>query len=371
MTAFDPLLGSLPPQDHDHDVLLIAGSRPEVARLAPVAAAFAAADRIRAITVASGEDPMRVDIAWEDLGARAEITLLLGELPGPNPADIAAALMTRLDALLVEQDPTAIVVYGGGMTATVAAQVAYWRQIPVIHMQAGAGTDDLLCPFPQEANRRIISQLASLFLAGSGSEQARSGPNVIVTGDAVHANPKPSSLRFATLLERIRDGRRHLLLVNLERPGSVGVLDGLPGLLTREPDTEVVVWGAQAGSAAALGLAQHERVIVVPDVALTELVRLVPLSSVVVSDDDALVADAPGLGAPAVHVEGTGIPEPGDSIRSISVAAVMSTVGQMLHASPRSEQFDGLEAARVEQAVAWMFGLSSSSKLPAPRTSAG
>jgi UDP-N-acetylglucosamine 2-epimerase (non-hydrolysing) len=41
MTEFDPQLGSLPVQDHDHDVLLIAGSRPEVARLAPVATAFA------------------------------------------------------------------------------------------------------------------------------------------------------------------------------------------------------------------------------------------------------------------------------------------------------------------------------------------
>ncbi|MEN3302372.1 UDP-N-acetylglucosamine 2-epimerase [Pseudonocardia sp.] len=371
MTAFDPLLGSLPPQDHDHDVLLIAGSRPEVARLAPVAAAFAAADRIRAITVASGADPMRVDIAWEDLAVPAEITHLLGRLPGPNPAEVASSLMTRLDALLVEQDPTAIVVYGGGMTATVAAQVAYWRQIPVIHMQAGTATDDLLCPFPQEANRRIIGQLASLVLAAGGSERAGSGPNVIVTGDPLHANPAPSDLRFVELMDRIRNGSRHLVLVNLQRPRSAGVLDGLPGLLAREADTEVVVWGTQAGSDATLDLARHERVIVVPDIALTELVRLVPLSAVVVSDDDQLVADAPGLGAPAVHVEGTGIPEPGDSIRSISVAAVMSTVEQMLRATPRVEEYDGLEAARVEQAVAWMFGLSPSSKLPAPQASGG
>ena len=40
------------------------------------------------------------------------------------------------------------------MTAVVAAQVAFWRQIPVVHLQAGVATDDLLCPFPQEANRR-------------------------------------------------------------------------------------------------------------------------------------------------------------------------------------------------------------------------
>ena len=60
MTEFDPQLGSLPVQDHDHDVLLIAGSRTEVARLAPVATAFADADRIRALTVAAGPDAMAV-----------------------------------------------------------------------------------------------------------------------------------------------------------------------------------------------------------------------------------------------------------------------------------------------------------------------
>jgi hypothetical protein len=43
----------------------------------------------------------------------------------------------------------------------------------------------------------------------------------------------------------------------------------------------------------------------------------------------------------------------------------------MLRATPRVEEYDGLEAARVEQAVAWMFGLSPSSKLPAPQASGG
>ena len=43
--------------DYDHDVLLVAGSRPEVARLAPVARAFESVGRIRAITVATGCRP--------------------------------------------------------------------------------------------------------------------------------------------------------------------------------------------------------------------------------------------------------------------------------------------------------------------------
>ncbi len=209
MTEYDPPLGSLPDQDHDHDVLLVAGSRPEVARLAPVATAFDDVDRIRAVTVATGPDPMAVHEAFEALGVPADVTQLLREPFDPvNPASIGAMLMTRLDELLVDLDPSAIMVYGGGMTAAIAAQVAFWRQIPVVHLQAGVASDDLLCPFPQEANRRIIGQLASLFLTTGGAALGSPiGPNAIPVGDTMAANPQPADLRFARLLRRVRAER--------------------------------------------------------------------------------------------------------------------------------------------------------------------
>ena len=374
MTEFDPDDGSLPDQDHDHDVLLIAGSRPEVARLAPVATAFADADRIRALTVATGPDPMAVHEAFEALGVPADVTRLPGPISGPHPAAIGSMLMTNLDGLLVDLDPSAIMVYGGGMTAAIAAQVAFWRQIPVVHLQAGVASDDLLCPFPQEANRRIIGQLASLFLTTGGAALGSPiGPNAIPVGDTMAANPQPADLRFARLLRRVRAEGPRLVMVGLDRPDSLGVLAGLPDLLEREPDIEVVLYGELAGHGAAAPIAEHARATVVRSLPLAELVGLIAASAVLVSDDPELVTDAPGLGTPAVLVDGPHIPEPGDSIRSILSPAVMTTIRQLLAArvSPPAEPSDGLEAARVEQAVAWMFGLSNSPTLdvPLPRRS--
>jgi UDP-N-acetylglucosamine 2-epimerase (non-hydrolysing) len=369
MTEFDPQLGSLPVQDHDHDVLLIAGSRPEVARLAPVATAFVDADRIRALTVATGPEAMAVHEAFEALGVPAEITKMPGMLTGPHPAAVAAMLMTSLDDLMVDLDPSAVMVFGGGMTAAVAAQVAFWRQIPVVHLQSGTATDDLLCPFPQEANRRIIGQLASLFLITTGGEVgATVGPNAISVGDTMAANPQPADLRISRLVRRVQDGLPRLVLVGLDRPDSLGVLAGLPDLLDHEPDIEVVLYGRLAAHGAAYPLLQNKRATVVRDLPLADLVRLIAASCVLVSDDPDLVTDAPGLGTPAVLVDGPNIQEPGDSIRSILSPAVMTTVRQVLAAtacSP-SEPSDGLEAARVEQAVAWMFGLTASPLLPVP-----
>jgi UDP-N-acetylglucosamine 2-epimerase (non-hydrolysing) len=369
MTEFEPPLGGLPIPEHDHDILLVAGSRPEVARLAPVATAFGAADRIQALTVATGPDPMTVHEAFEALGVPADVTQLLREPPDPQPAAIASMLMTRIDELLVDLDPSAIMVYGGGMTPAVAAQVAFWRQIPVVHLQSGVATDDLLCPFPQEANRRIIGQLASLFLTtGDSGLGSPVGPNAITVGDTMTANPQPADLRFARLVRRVRANGPRLVLVGLDRPDSLGVLAGLPDLLAREPEIEIVVFGELAGHGAAYPLLQHERATVVRTLPLAELVQLVAASSVLVSDDPELVADAPGLGTPAVLVDGPHVQEPGDSIRSILSPAVMTTVRQVLATAgiTPTTPADGLAAARVEQAVAWMFGLCPSPLLTSP-----
>jgi UDP-N-acetylglucosamine 2-epimerase (non-hydrolysing) len=349
--------------DYDHDVLLVAGSRPEVARLAPVARAFESVGRIRAITVATGADPMAVHEAYEALGVPADVTVLLREPPGPSPADVAAVLLTRLDGLLVDLDPSAIMVHGGGMTAVVAAQVAFWRQIPIVHLQAGVATDDLLCPFPQEANRRVIGQLASLFLTTGGTALGSPiGPNSIPVGDTMAANPEPADLRFAGLVRRVRADGTRLVLVGLDRPDSLGVLAGLPDLLNREPDVELVAFGQLAAHGAATSLAHHNRAVVVRTVPPSELLGLIAASTVLVSDDPELVADAPGLGTPAVLVDGPNIAQPGDSIRSILSPAVMDTVRHVLAVDHgvAPALSDGLEALRVEQAVAWMFGLTMS-----------
>jgi UDP-N-acetylglucosamine 2-epimerase (non-hydrolysing) len=312
---------------------------------------------------------MTVHEAFEALGVPADVTQLTQEPIEPHPAAIGAMLMTRLDELLVDLDPSAVMVFGGGMTAAIAAQVAFWRQIPVVHLQAGVASDDLLCPFPQEANRRVIGQLASLFLTTGGAAMGSPiGPNAIPVGDTMSANPQPSDLRFVRLLRRARAGTTQLVLVGLDEPDSLGVLASLPDLLDREPNIEIVCYGELAAHGAAYPLQQHDRATVVRHLPLDQLLWLVASSTVLVSDDPGLVADAPGMGTPAVLVDGPHIPQPGDSIRSILSPAVMATIRQVLAARPVQpfEPSDGMEAARVEQAVAWMFGLCPSPLLSTP-----
>lgn len=376
MSVFEPLMGGAvgPGPDHEHDILLIAGSRPEVARLAPVAAAIAAADRICGLTVATGSDPMSVHEAFDALGVPTDITILLPGDVGPGMAEVAAALFVRLDELLVDQDPSAIMVHGGGLAAAVAASVAFWRRIPIVHMQAGMGTDDLLCPFPQEAHRRVIGQLASLFLTTSGSALGSPlGPNVLTIGDTINSLPGPADPGCAGALQRVHDAHRRLVLVDLERTSSAPVVDGLADLLERYPRVEFVVTGTLAFGEPATSLAGHPRVTVVPELGPPDELAVLAAATVLVSDDHELVGDAPGLGTLAVLVDGPNIPQPGDSIRSIAAHESAPAVAQVLDGDHgrRPASSDGFEAARAEQAVAWMFGLCSSPQLPDDLPGAG
>jgi UDP-N-acetylglucosamine 2-epimerase (non-hydrolysing) len=233
-------------------------------------------------------------------------------------------------------------------------------------------SDDLLCPFPQEANRKIIGQLASLFLTTGGAALGSPiGPNAIPVGDTMAANPQPADLRFARLLRRVKVEQPRVVLVALDRLDSLGVLAGLPELLDSEPDIEVVLFGELGTHGAAAPIARHPRGTVVRNVPAADLVGLLAVSAVLVSDNPELVTDAPGFGTPAVLVDGPYIAEPGDSIRSILSPRVMGAVRQVLavHQPLPTEPSDGLEAVRVEQAVAWMFGLTMSPllSLPQPR----
>lgn len=109
------------------DAFVIVASGQDAAALAPLASLDAG---VRPVLVATGPDPMAVDDALEDLGARAG-RILLVEGPEPGPAAEAAALLPRLESLLADDRPALVLVSGGSVAALVAIQVAVWADIPV------------------------------------------------------------------------------------------------------------------------------------------------------------------------------------------------------------------------------------------------
>ncbi len=332
MSTFPDVPASCGPE---HEVLC-RRSRAEVARLAPVARAIASAARMHPTTVAAGADPIMVLDAFEDLGVEADITLLPG-VPLVTTAAEAAALLTRLEDLVIERQPAAVLVSGGSTTAAITAQVAFWRKVPVVHLQAGSAGDDLLSPFPQEANRRVIGQLASLFLLTAAPKGLGTpvGPNAIVIGDPMAAGSPPADPSLAGAVRRVGSGRP---LVTVAVANDLRLWQAATELPAALPDVEVVA--------------------VTSDIALSDLLALLSATSLLITDDLALYRDATGVGTLTLVVEADLAdvacasvgPEPHHVVRAAQKLLERSA-GRI---APRQ---DGLAAQRAEEAMAWMFGL--------------
>jgi UDP-N-acetylglucosamine 2-epimerase (non-hydrolysing) len=146
------------------EIHLIGGTRPEAVELAPVATAIRAAGLLEPVLVASGQHPTTVDQALAAFGLTSDVTLQVTHDTG-SQADLLTEMIRQLDELFAERQPAAVIVQGDTTTSLAGALAAFWRRIPVVHLEAGLRSGDLASPFPEEANRRLVAQVASLHLA--------------------------------------------------------------------------------------------------------------------------------------------------------------------------------------------------------------
>ena len=110
---------------------------------------------------------------------------------GQSLNGIVAKVISGVDAILEDEKPDAVIVQGDTSTVMSAAVASFNRQIPVLHLEAGLRSGDINSPFPEEANRKLTSQIAALHLAPTSTSKANltredvSENDIVVTGNSV------------------------------------------------------------------------------------------------------------------------------------------------------------------------------------------
>ncbi|NKQ52535.1 UDP-N-acetylglucosamine 2-epimerase (non-hydrolyzing) [Amycolatopsis sp. K13G38] len=375
------------------EALLVAGTRPEAIKLAPLALAMAAAGRIRPIVLAAGQHPTMVHEALAAFGLRPDAELRLDRRTGAL-AELAAAVVAGIDRLLAERGPAVVVVQGDTTTAAMAAQAAFWRQIPVVHLEAGLRSHDLYSPFPEEANRKIIGQVAALHLAPTTEAQANlaaegiAGPNLLTIGntvvDAVRTiaglSRECSDARLEAAIERARSGGTRLVLVTAHRRESWGaplneVLRAVADLVAAHPDIEVVLPvhpNPLVGDQVRTVLGGLPRVTLTEALPYQDLVRALSAATLVISDSGGIQEEAPSFGAPVLVLRE--VTERMEAVRAGCALLVGTDRAKLTGAANRllrDEQArramtaagnpfgDGSSADRAEQAIAWLLRLAA------------
>ena len=213
-------------------VMLVYGTRPEAIKLAPLVAAMRDDERFDPIVVVTGQHREMLDQVHEFFGIVPDDDLDI-HVPGQTLTQITNRSLQGVGRAIEAHRPDAVVVQGDTTSAFAAALAAFYHEIPVLHVEAGLRTGNISSPFPEEANRRLISQVTTLHLCPTTTSRdnllrENTDPQTVrVTGNtvidallvAVDRRIPPPDENLAAALE---DGSRRVVLVTAHRRESWG-----------------------------------------------------------------------------------------------------------------------------------------------------
>ena len=145
-------------------ILIIFGTRPEAIKLFPVVAALKADSRFTAKVCVSAQHRQMLDQVLEIAGLVPDHDLDLMK-PDQSLDALTAALLTGLGRVMDLEKPDRVIVQGDTATAMCGALAAYYRKIPVDHVEAGLRSGNIYHPWPEEVNRKIIGTVADMHFA--------------------------------------------------------------------------------------------------------------------------------------------------------------------------------------------------------------
>src|SRR5437762_5488985 len=143
-------------------VLVVIGTRPEAIKLAPVVrAALAAGFDVQVCVTGQHREMLRPVLELFDIAPDHDLDLMT---PGQTLSRLTSAALEGTTGVIEKCEPSWVIVQGDTTTALAAALAAFYAGVPVGHVEAGLRTNDKRQPFPEEANRRMVDDLADLHL---------------------------------------------------------------------------------------------------------------------------------------------------------------------------------------------------------------
>jgi UDP-N-acetylglucosamine 2-epimerase (non-hydrolysing) len=367
-------------------VMVIYGTRPEAIKLAPVIRAIGASPRLRPIVTLTGQHRTIVDQVNSMFGISPDHDLDVIR-PRQSLHGLTARILERLTPALQQERPDAVVVQGDTTSAFTGALAAFYEQVPVVHVEAGLRTGDLYSPFPEEANRRLTGQIATLHLAptpvseGNLLHDGIPSGRIVVTGntviDALLWTVQQRVPYGDPALEAIDSTDKPVLLVTTHRRESWGqrmrdVASAVARLARKHRDLIVVLPlhpNPVVREAVLPALHGLDNVILVEPMGYGAFARLLQRSTIVLTDSGGMQEEAPSLGKPVLVMRDT--TERPEAV-SAGTARLVGTnpervyfaVDQLLTypreyktmANAVNPYGDGRAAKRATEAIEHMFG---------------
>lgn len=303
-------------------IMAVYGTRPEAIKMAPVIQELGRSRLFRPIVAVTGQHREILDQVNELFGIVPDYDLNI-LAPRQSLSHISARVLSGLDPMLDAVRPAALLVQGDTSSATAAAIAAAYHQIPVVHIEAGLRSGDISSPFPEELNRKMVSQVSSLHLAPTATNRdnlLRDGiapGQIAVTGNTVIDALRSTAAKRAPFddarLAQLVAGDAKIILATVHRRENLGEgLERISRALFRIASlfpTHTVVLPMHPNPAVREVLTA--RLTGVPNILLIEpldyaqFTHLMGASTLVLTDSGGVQEEAPSLGKPVLVLRDT------------------------------------------------------------------
>ena len=370
-------------------VLTVFGTRPEAIKVAPLIRAIESSATLRSRTVVTAQHREMLDQVNDLFGIVPDVDLNIMS-QGQTLNGIASRVIGELDSVLENEAPDAVLVQGDTTTVMGASIAAFNRSIPVIHLEAGLRSGNLLSPFPEEANRKLTSQVSALHLAPTARSRDNllaegvNPANVVVTGntviDALHIAVDMNVAPADPVVADYVVSELPKLLVTTHRRENLGssmenIGDALAELAAARPELLILLPAHRNPLVREAVLPRVEKfanVLVTEPLSYGEFTTVMAASDVVLTDSGGIQEEAPSLGKPVLVMrENTERPEAvtAGSVKLVGTdkTTIVTAVAQLFDDTRKYEQIakavnpygDGLAAERSVAAISELLGVGT------------
>ncbi len=297
-------------------VMTIFGTRPEAIKIAPLIQAMKHHEHLEPIVCVTAQHRQMLDQVLEIFGITPDYDLDIMQ-PRQTLALITEKSLHGLDSVLDKAAPDIVLVHGDTSTTFAGALAAFYHKIPVGHVEAGLRTFDKYSPFPEEMNRKLTGQIATLHFAPTPrnrdnlkNEGITDG--VFVTGntvvDAIHMTVQDNfSFRDSQLSALDFDSNR-VVLVTAHRRENYGepmenicrAIAELSGIYTDVHFVYPVHLSPYIKETAEKFLGGNPRIHLIEPLAVDEMHNLMARCYLIMTDSGGLQEEAPSLGKPVL-----------------------------------------------------------------------
>jgi len=366
-------------------VMSIFGTRPEAIKMAPLLLELDRRPEFESVSCLTAQHREMLDSVMSLFDLVAPYDLDIME-PGQTLTTITAKALTGLGKVLAEAKPDFVLVHGDTTTTLAAALAAFYAKIPVGHVEAGLRSGDIYSPYPEEMNRRLVSQIAALHFAptaGNAANLRREGitDGVFITGNTVIDAMKYTVPRFSGAfesdLDRIDWKTRRVITLTCHRRENFGapmaeIFTAAKILVERHSDVTLIYPvhpNPIVQTAAREILGGRERIFLIDPLDTVQMHALLARSYLVLTDSGGLQEEAPALGKPVLVLrKETERPEAiqagtaclagveCDNILCLAERLLTDPTAYEAMAKARNPYGDGHASTRIADAILWYFG---------------